>query len=548
MKRRLLTLGLLLVATITLSSCHHVTQHNKFIVPTTFDENKSYTISFWAKNDSDQRQVDVYKEAISEFNKYYPNITIELRNFTSYPDIYREVLLNLNTNTAPNVCISYPDNVATYLESENSVVALGDLMKDSNYGLDGALLKFDSIGSDGIVNSFLEEGLINDEYYTIPYMRSTEALYINKTYVERLGFSIPDIPTWDWVWEVAEAAVEERESGTNITTKTDPSKDFKPLIYKSSDNWFIQYMRQANMKYTTKDGDLLLFNDETVDFLLDLKDKCRNKKYYEVFQNSSHYPGDVINVWDAIFGIDSTAGASWIGFDSPQGTSSLGYEAFETELRVIPQLDPNNPQMISQGPSICLFNKEDSGVVMASWLFAQFLLSDKVQMDYQKTEGYLPVTKRVLDSQEFKDYLNGDEVYSGCKKAKELLLNNLDNTFITPVFNGSANVRLAAGALIDGVSTSTKSFSTKEAIKDKLFPSVIKNKDLTELYNNTNFNQDEGDNKGSEDAPTSDMIVWKYILIVGIVFVWSGLIAYFVVTKVKKIREEKEEQEVKNLK
>lgn len=539
MKRRLLTLGLLSLSMLSLTSCHHVTQHNRFVVPTTFDEEKTYTISFWAKNDSDQRQVDVYKKAISEFNKYYPNITIELRNFTSYPDIYREVLLNLNTNTAPNVCISYPDNVATYLESENSVVALGDLMKDSNYGLDGSLLKFDAIGSDGIVDSFLKEGLIGDEYYTIPYMRSTEALYINKTYVERLGFTIPDIPTWDWVWEVAEEAIKEREGGTSITTKTDPSKDFKPLIYKSSDNWFIQYMKQANMKYTTKDGDLLLFNDETIDFLLDLKDKCRNKKYYEVFQNSSHYPGDVINVWDAIFGIDSTAGSSWIGFDSPQGTSSLGYEAFETELRVVPQLDVNKPQMISQGPSICLFNKEDSGVVMASWLFAQFLLSDNVQMEYQKTEGYLPVTKRVLNSDEFKNYLNGNEVYSGCKKAKELLLNNLDNTFITPVFNGSADVRAAAGYLINGVSTATSSFSTKEAIKDKLFANAIKNYDLTDLYSNTNFNQEDSSNNMVNDMSSKEMQVWKYSLIVGIASVWVGLATYFIVSKVKKIKEHK---------
>ena len=538
MKKKLLALGLLSLSAITLCSCHHVMSHEKFIVPTTFDENKQYTISFWAKNDSDQRQVDVYKKAISEFNEYYPNITIELRNFTSYPDIYREVLVNLNTDTAPNVCISYPDNVATYLESENSVVALGDLMKDSNYGFNGSLLKFKPIGEDGIVDSFLHEGIINDEYYTIPYMRSTEALYINKTYVERLGFEVPSVPSWDWLWEVAAKAVEEREGGTSVTSKTDPSKDFKPLIYKSSDNWLIQYAAQANIKYTTKDSDILLFNDDTTKFLLDLKDKCKNKKYYEVFSNTSHYPGDLINVWDAIFGIDSTAGSSWIGFDSPQGASSLGYESFETELTVIPQVDINNPKMISQGPSICLFNKADSGVVMASWLFAQYLLSDSIQMAYQKTEGYLPVTKSVLNGEEFKNYLNSDEIYSGCKKAKELLLNNLDKTFITPVFNGSADVRSAAGYLINAVSTATNAFQTESAIKDKLYPAAIKNYDLTELYNKTNFDSETEEEKPKEEINSKDMKVWKYILIVGLISVWVGLIAYFIYSFIKKKKQE----------
>ena len=35
-------------------------------------------------------------------------------------------------------------------------------------------------------------------YYALPYMRSTEACYINKTYVEKLGYTLPDTLTWDF--------------------------------------------------------------------------------------------------------------------------------------------------------------------------------------------------------------------------------------------------------------------------------------------------------------------------------------------------------------
>ena len=41
-------------------------------------------------------------------------------------------------------------------------------------------------------------------------MRSTEACYINKTYVEKLGFEIPEDLTWDFVWEVSEAAIDRK--------------------------------------------------------------------------------------------------------------------------------------------------------------------------------------------------------------------------------------------------------------------------------------------------------------------------------------------------
>ena len=38
---------------------------------------------------------------------------------------------------------------------------------------------------------------------------------------------------------------------------------------------------------------------------------------------------------------------------------------FETVVMPIPQFDPEHPQMISQGPSICIFNKEDPQEVLA---------------------------------------------------------------------------------------------------------------------------------------------------------------------------------------
>ena len=41
----------------------------------------------------------------------------------------------------------------------------------------------------------------------MPYMRSTEACYVNKTYVEAMGYTLPETLTWDFVWEVSEAAM-----------------------------------------------------------------------------------------------------------------------------------------------------------------------------------------------------------------------------------------------------------------------------------------------------------------------------------------------------
>ena len=78
---------------------------------------------------------------------------------------------------------------------------------------------------------------------------------------------------------------------------------------------------------------------------------------------------------------------------------------FETAVRMFPQYDPSNPKMISQGPSVCIFNKEDPQVVLASWLFTQFLMSNDVQIAYSQTEGYVPVTLKAQTSEVYQDYL-----------------------------------------------------------------------------------------------------------------------------------------------
>ena len=90
------------------------------------------------------------------------------------------------------------------------MVPLDDLFADENYGLGGSGVLFDAPTQEQIIPQFLEECRVGEHYYAIPYMRSTEACYINKTYLEKLGYELPETLTWDFIWEVSEAALEKR--------------------------------------------------------------------------------------------------------------------------------------------------------------------------------------------------------------------------------------------------------------------------------------------------------------------------------------------------
>ncbi|MCD7858502.1 MAG: extracellular solute-binding protein [Clostridiales bacterium] len=523
MKRRgtwkRLLLPLLLAALLPLSGCHGSKGLDAFEVPEEFDASRDYEITFWAKNDTNKTQTAIYQQAIEDFQEIYPNITVTLRLYTNYSDIYNDVITNISTNTTPNVCITYPDHIATYMTGENTVVPLDDLFVDEKYGLGGSEVLYDSVTEEEIIPQFLEECVIEGQHYAIPYMRSTEACYINKTYVEALGYTLPETLTWDFIWEVSEAATAQAEDGTYLVNGQEV---MIPFIYKSTDNMMIQMLKQLGAGYSDESGSILLFNDTTEELLYTIADHVSTGAF-STFKISG-YPANFLNAGQCIFAIDSTAGATWMGSDAPlSDISEDKVVEFETAVMAVPQFDTENPQMISQGPSICVFNKSDEQEVLASWLFAQYLLTNDVQIAYAETEGYVPVTTRAQNSEEYQDYLSrsgeDNSTYYEVKiQASQLLLEQVDNTFVTPVFNGSASLRDAAGQLIENV---VKSVRRQETVDDAYMEELFS--DVTSLYR---LSLESESAYGKEElGPLPPMAVG---LLAGLAAVWILILIYVI--------------------
>jgi len=208
---------------------------------------------------------------------------------------------------------------------------------------------------------------------------------------------------------------------------------------------------------------------------------------------------------------------------------------FETVVYPIPQFDPEHPQMISQGPSVCIFNKSDAQEVLAAWLFAQYLLTNDVQIAYAQTEGYVPVTEKAQKSEAYQDYLSrcGEDnaTYYDVKiKASELLLSHTADTFVTPVFNGSASLRDASGQMIENVAKSIRRKETvDEAYMAKLFD------DVTSLY------RLDGSGKSASGAESRDLgplpkAAVALLIVLGIVWILIGVYYFSGLIRAKKSR------------
>ena len=480
-------IALLLMTALLLSllvGCHGSMQLPPFAIPEAFDTSRTYEISFWAKNDTNNTQVEIYHQTIAAFQEAYPNIKVNLKLYTDYGRIYQDVITNIATQTTPNVCITYPDHIATYLTGTGCVVPLDELFAHEKYGLGGSAVAFDSVRQDEIVPQFLSECAFDDQHYALPFMRSTEACYVNKTYVEALGFNLPEVLTWDFVWQVSEAAMAQDAEGNFLVNG---QKILIPIIYKSTDNMMIQLLKQSDAGYSTASGEVLIFNETTREILRTVAQQAE-KGTFSTFKIES-YPANFLNRGQCIFAIDSTAGATWMGTDAPNvDIAPEQLVNFETVVMNVPQLDPANPKMISQGPSVCVFNKADPQEVLASWLFTQFLLTNDVQIAYSQTEGYAPVTLKAQQSDTYQDYLaragEDDPLYYSVKlDAVKLLLDNTDNTFVTPVFNGSASLRNAAGQMIEEV---TKAVQRNKTV-DEAFLTKLET-DMVSLYRLDQFN------------------------------------------------------------
>ena len=171
--------------------------------------------------------------------------------------------------------------------------------------------------------------------------------------------------------------------------------------------------------------------------------------------------------------------------------------------------------------------------MLASWLFAQYMLTNEVQIAYSQTEGYAPVTAKAQESAEYQDYLSrsgeDNQLYYDIKlDATKLLLENTGNTFVTPVFNGSASLRNAAGQLIENV---TKAVRRGEIVNSFTIRSLYS--DVTSLYR---LDQIVSDNAGGSFGPLSTEAV---ILLSALVLCWVCMGAYVLKGYLKKKKEEK---------
>lgn len=433
-------------------------------VPSVGYDGSEVTIKF--SHTMGQSLRDVLDKYIVEFNKMYPNITIEHNQVGGYDDVRDTIKTELTAGNQPNLAYCYPDHVALY-NITKKVVPLDNFI--------GSTIKVtDALGNESIlglteeqladfVEGFYLEGTAFDAagtMYTLPMSKSTEVLYYNKTFFDQHSLKVPT--TWD-----------ELEAVCRQIKEIDPKSI--PLGYDSESNWFITMCEQYGSPYTsTVRGKNFLFNND--------QNKAFVKEFRTWYEDGllttqelyGAYTSTLFTVTDAdaqksYMSIGSTGGAT---HQRPAATDS-GY-AFEVGIAPVPQVNVDNPKVISQGPSLCIFDSENKQEVVATWLFVKFLTTNaEFQAAFSMTSGYMPVIKSVNEIEVYKEFIDGADGGDNISALAVKVGNEMEKAYyVSPAFNGSSAARDQVGSLLQYC------FVTKaddvDALLDKAFKDAVK--------------------------------------------------------------------------
>ncbi len=438
MKKIVASLLLVVMLVGLMSACAPAAKTNSaFHVPAGGYDGSAVTITFYNTMGSNLTPVlDAY---IAEFNKLYPNITVNYTSVGGYDDVREQIATEITVGAQPNIAYCYPDHVALY--NLAGAVATLDNLIDSKIEVKRADGTTEVLGLTAEQKADFIEGYYNEGkqfgdglMYTMPLSKSTEVLYYNKTFFEANNISVPK--TWD-----------ELEAVCAKIKELDPKSI--PLGYDSEANWFITMCEQQGSDYTSATGNHFLFNNE--------ENRAFVKKFNEWYQKGYLTTQNIYGAYTSGLFVSTTGTRSYMSIGSSAGATHQppagggdGKYPFEVGIATIPQLNAEKAKVISQGPSLCIFAKENAQEVVASWLFVKFLTTNvNFQAEFSMVSGYVPVIKSVNDNAAYAEFLqsaDGGNFISAL--SAKVCLEQESAYYTSPAFNGSSTARDEVGALM----------------------------------------------------------------------------------------------------
>lgn len=423
----------------------------------------THTIVFYSSQGDSLQQIT--QVAINRFQAKFPGWKVDHVQVGGYDDVKEKVISDFQGKQQPDLAYCYADHVAQYLQT-SKVIDMNTLIK-STATVKGAEDKEYAVGytEDEIadfVQGYYKEGLASnygdyakygyeaDAMLTLPFVKSTELMYYNKTALDALG--LEPATTWDELWSQAKLIKAKYPTAT-------------PLGYDSEANWFITMCEQNGWGYTSASAPHYLFNNENTTAWLKELNEYYNKGYIATQNEYGSYTSALFTKGTdggAIYCIGSSGGAS---HQNPGSAFTWGIAPIPGSKRADGSV---NYAAISQGPSLVMF-EAGNGVEnidekkIMTFMFVKELMDPEFQAAFAKESGYNPSRNSVYENEDYAEHMNGTDITAVAANVAASMSNRF---FTSPAFIGSSTARTQVGNVV--LYTLKGSKSAEKALQDAL--------------------------------------------------------------------------------
>lgn len=424
MKRKLKAVCLVLSLFILLTGCSTGAQ-------SVLDKKNPVSITLWHYYVGDNKIA--LETAVDQFNKTVGSekgVVVNAVAKGSIAELEKAVTDSakgiINAEPMPDLFSSYPDKGF-------EINQLGKLCDLNDY--------FSKDEQKLYVEEFLNEGKYDGEHLlSIPIVKSTELLYVNKTawneFATATGSNEKSLGTWEGVYEAARAYYE----WTDAQTPETPWDGKSFMGVDSVANYIIIGNKQLGVEVINAKNQKAVLNHADLRKLFDLYYGGMSLGYFNAV---GKFRSDDIKAGDLVAYVGSSSGAAyfptWIeknNTQSPIDFLALSYPVF----------NGGSPTAIQQGAGMSVAKSTPEKQEGAA-LFLKWFTSEEQNIPFAMTTGYLPVETGAYKNTDFNASLEsirtGEPAQKNVAAVYDIALNQImeSNTYASTPFNGSYNIR-----------------------------------------------------------------------------------------------------------
>ena len=337
-------------------------------------------ISFWHAMSGDLEKT--LENLTNKFMEANPNIKVNLQNQSTYNDLQQKMTATLaSPKDLPTLTQAYPHWMINAMQDE----LLVDLKP---------YIENETIGSENyndMLEGFKTASEIDGKIYGMPFNKSTEVIWYNKTLFDELGLEVPT--TFEEFAQVAKT----------ITEK----KGIVGAGFDALNNFYTTYLKNKGVDFNSETDVTSAESVEAANYYLD----GIKEGYFRIAGTDMYLSGPFAAEQLGMY-VGSNAGESFVkqGVD---GKFEIGVAPYPAE------------SVMQQGTDLYMFSNATAEQRTAAFEFLKFLTSTENQITWGVETGYIPATHAAISSDEYKN--SGSLVSSILEEAtsKNLFINDV---------------------------------------------------------------------------------------------------------------------------